>query len=56
MDALPIQEETGLPYASRTPGVMHACGHDFHTAALLMPSLRLSSWPEKNDSGRSRSS
>ncbi len=35
MDALPIQEETGLPYASRTPGVMHACGHDFHTAALL---------------------
>lgn len=35
MDALPIQEETGLPYASRTTGVMHACGHDFHTAALL---------------------
>ncbi len=35
IDALPIEEETGLPYASRTPGVMHACGHDFHTAALL---------------------
>ena len=35
IDALPIQEETGLPYASRNPGVMHACGHDFHTAALL---------------------
>ena len=35
MDALPITEETGLPYASRRPGVMHACGHDFHTAALL---------------------
>ena len=35
MDALPITEETGLPYASRTPGVMHACGHDFHVAALL---------------------
>ncbi len=35
MDALPIVEETGLPYASRNPGVMHACGHDFHTAALL---------------------
>ena len=35
IDALPITEETGLPYASRTPGVMHACGHDFHTAALL---------------------
>lgn len=35
IDALPITEETGLPYASQTPGVMHACGHDFHTAALL---------------------
>lgn len=35
IDALPIREETGLPYASRNPGVMHACGHDFHTAALL---------------------
>ena len=35
MDALPIGEETGLPYASQVPGVMHACGHDFHTAALL---------------------
>ena len=32
MDALPILEETGLPFASRTPGVMHACGHDGHTA------------------------
>jgi hippurate hydrolase len=35
MDALPIHEETGLPYASRHPGVMHACGHDGHTAMLL---------------------
>ena len=35
MDALRIQEETGLPFASEIPGVMHACGHDFHTAALL---------------------
>jgi amidohydrolase len=35
MDALPIQEETGLPFASQTPGVMHACGHDVHTATLL---------------------
>ncbi len=35
MDALPIHEETGLPHASRTPGVMHACGHDGHTAMLL---------------------
>ncbi len=35
MDALPIQEETGLPHASHNPGVMHACGHDGHTAMLL---------------------
>src|SRR5262245_58847755 len=32
MDALPIQEQGGAPYASRVPGVMHACGHDGHTA------------------------
>ena len=35
MDALPIHEATGLDYASRTPGAMHACGHDGHTAMLL---------------------
>ncbi|MFC5650343.1 M20 family metallopeptidase [Paenibacillus solisilvae] len=34
-DALPIQEETNVDYKSRIPGVMHACGHDLHTAALL---------------------
>jgi amidohydrolase len=35
MDALPITEETGVPYASKTPGIMHACGHDGHTTILL---------------------
>ncbi|PAE90661.1 M20 metallopeptidase family protein [Shouchella clausii] len=35
-DALPIQEETGLPFASKIPGKMHACGHDGHTATLLV--------------------
>ncbi len=35
IDALPIQEDTGLPFASRIPGKMHACGHDFHTAVIL---------------------
>lgn len=35
IDALPILEETGLDYASKTPGVMHACGHDTHTTMLL---------------------
>ncbi len=35
MDALPIYEATGLPHASKTPGKMHACGHDGHTTTLL---------------------
>ncbi|MGW8380869.1 M20 family metallopeptidase [Streptomyces sp. ODS28] len=35
MDALPVQEESGEPYASEVPGAMHACGHDLHTAGLV---------------------
>lgn len=35
MDALPVQEQTDFPFASRVPGVSHACGHDMHTAMLL---------------------
>jgi amidohydrolase len=35
MDALPIEEESTTPYASTNPGVMHACGHDAHTAILV---------------------
>jgi amidohydrolase len=40
MDALPVQEETGLVFESKIPGVMHACGHDTHTA-MLLGSVRL---------------
>ncbi len=45
-DALPITEATGLPYASTNPGVMHACGHDMHTAMLLGSAMVLNSMPE----------
>lgn len=41
LDALEIQEETGLPYASKRPGLMHACGHDIHMSALLSAALIL---------------
>jgi amidohydrolase len=42
MDALPIEEQTGKPYSSTRPGVMHACGHDGHTTALLGAAMVLS--------------
>lgn len=47
MDALPIQEETACPFASENPGVMHACGHDVHTAALLGTALLLAQKAEQ---------
>jgi amidohydrolase len=47
MDALPIHEETGLPYASQNPGVMHACGHDAHTAILLGVAKMLATMPDR---------
>ena len=46
MDALPLQEMTGLPFASTVPGVSHACGHDAHTTVLLGAGLALASLPE----------
>ena len=45
MDALPIHEDTGLPYASTHPGRMHACGHDGHMAALAVAGRLLSVAP-----------
>lgn len=47
IDALPIMEETELPYKSEIPGKMHACGHDFHTAAVLGTALLLQERKEK---------
>ena len=41
IDALPIKEESNVPYRSRKPGVMHACGHDAHSAILLGTTLAL---------------
>ncbi|MGH3835324.1 MAG: amidohydrolase [Pseudonocardiaceae bacterium] len=45
LDALPLPETTGLPFASAVDGVMHACGHDVHTAILLGAALALASAP-----------
>ncbi len=47
MDALPIQEATGLPYKSLNPGVMHACGHDIHTSVVLGTALVLNSLKDR---------
>lgn len=47
MDALPIQEANDVPYASKTPGVMHACGHDAHTAILLAVARMLTEMPDR---------
>jgi len=47
MDALPIQEETDLPFASEVPGIMHACGHDGHTSILMGVAKILSSQKDK---------
>jgi len=52
LDALPIYEQTGLPFASELPGFMHACGHDAHTAIAVgipIPPLPSESpWPSMN--------
>ena len=45
IDALPLHEATGLPFASTVPNVMHACGHDAHTAMVLGAGLALASAP-----------
>jgi amidohydrolase len=49
MDALPVTEETGLPYASAVPGAMHACGHDTHTAMLAGAARLLSARALRGD-------
>lgn len=51
IDALPIVEETGLPFASRNHGVTHGCGHDFHTASMLGIALVLAKLHESQPLG-----
>src|SRR4051812_29194266 len=51
MDALPLQEDTGLPFASEVPGAMHACGHDTHVAMLASAARLLS---ERRDALRGK--
>ncbi|MET4002880.1 amidohydrolase [Arthrobacter sp. UYCu511] len=51
IDALPIVEETGLPFASRNHGVTHGCGHDFHTATMLGIALVLARMHEHSPLG-----
>ncbi|MDQ0232658.1 M20 family metallopeptidase [Metabacillus malikii] len=46
-DALPIKEETGLPFASKNEGVMHACGHDAHTAYMLVLAETLAEYKDQ---------
>ncbi|WP_337589668.1 amidohydrolase [Ornithinimicrobium murale] len=50
LDALPVEEETGLPFASRQQGVCHACGHDVHTVGVLGAGLALASLQEQLES------
>ena len=47
LDALPVEEKTGLPYASQNPGVMHACGHDLHMTSLLGTARALAGMKER---------
>ena len=49
IDALPIQEATGLPFASRTPNVMHACGHDVHASWAVGAAYLLAMTPAQGD-------
>ena len=58
MDALPVQEQTGLPYASTVATKMHACGHDIHMTTLLGTAMMLtqlkSQWHGKDSSPLAR--